>query len=159
MNCRKVTIWFYVQWLVEPLNPKAPFRYISSLFFDFMSSSFMCSDLSISAQLYFSGLALPLVPALYQAPDWLSVRWMCAFPGQMAVLLLHVPGSHFNTQPSCLAWWGPLPGERALALQSAVSMWVCAANCMHPHLFCEGVHPRTLYNQYTGRFIQEQFLF
>lgn len=32
------------------------------------------------------------------------VRWMCAFPGQMSLLLLCVPGSHFNTRPACLAW-------------------------------------------------------
>nr|XP_046268523.1 doublecortin domain-containing protein 2 isoform X5 [Scatophagus argus] len=36
--------------------------------------------------------------------DWLSlVRWICAFPGQMALLLHCVPGSHFNTQPPRLA--------------------------------------------------------
>lgn len=37
--------------------------------------------------------------------EWLCLlRWMCAFPGQMALLLLSVAGSHFNTRPACLAW-------------------------------------------------------
>lgn len=60
----------------------------------------------------------PLPCFLYLLSDGLSsVRWMCAFPGQMALLLLAVPGSHFNTLPS-------LPGERAPLLQGAANVCV-----------------------------------
>lgn len=65
-----------------------------------------------------------------------SVRWMCAFPGQMALLLLAVPGSHFNTLAT-------LPGERAPLLQGAANVCVVRRTAWVLTLFvcvcCQGL--------------------
>lgn len=70
---------------------------------------------------------------LYLLPDWLSFgRWMCAFPGQMALLLLRVPGSHFNTRPPCLAWraiaWGE---DSTFTARSKCVLWSEPHGCFH----------------------------
>lgn len=79
---------------------------------------------------------LPLPCFLYLLSDGLSsVRWMCAFPGQMALLLLAVPGSHFNTLAS-------LPGERAPLLQGAANVCVVRRTAWVLALFfvcCQGL--------------------
>lgn len=72
----------------------------------------------------------PLPCFLYLLSDGLSsVRWMCAFPGQMALLLLAVPGSHFNTLAS-------LPGERAPLLQGVANVCVVRRTAWVLTLFC-----------------------
>lgn len=70
---------------------------------------------------------------LYLLPDWLSFgRWMCAFPGQMALLLLRVPGSHFNTRPPCLAWRAVAWGEDStFTASSKCVLWSEPHGCFH----------------------------
>lgn len=105
----------------------------------------------LSASTLTPPLSLTLSP-LYLLSDWLSsVRWMCAFPGQMAVLLLCVAGSHFNTQPSCLAWRAIAWGRDSTTVPRTQNMCVVqlTAWVLTP-FFCQGVDLRAdLFAKYT----------
>lgn len=114
-------------------------------------------------------LVLPpcLLPcSLYLLSDGLSsVRWMCAFPGQMALLLLRVPGSHFNTRPPCLAWRAIAWGEGSTFTACSVCVCVCCEeNCMGARtfffFFCWGADSSRLCAKETdGLFPKESQIF
>lgn len=107
--------------------------YVYKFVFPFLFISFLVSPLLL---FHFSSLSFLFPLCLFL--DWLSlVRWMCAFPGQMALLLLRVPSSHFNTRPPCLAW-------RAIAWGKNSTDALCSSLHGCSQLFCFWVDPRTL---------------
>lgn len=125
----------------------------TDLFFSFLFFSVPSPLLPFPSPSYFLSVSLLPLAFLYLLPDWLSlVRWMCAFPGQMALLLLCVPGSHFNTRPPCLAWRAIAWGKDSTSTPCSKHV-CCAANRMGAHtFFSKGVDSSRLCARYTDGF-------